>query len=94
MTTVRVMRCGSWSNEARYVRCARRLAIDAVRCDGFYGFRPVAKAIPPDSARVLRGGSWLYIAQYVRCARRTATAYGPGSRSAIFGFRPVAKVTS
>jgi formylglycine-generating enzyme required for sulfatase activity len=37
----------------------------------------------------MRGGSWLYIAQYLRCTRRTA--YDPGSRNSILGFRPVAK---
>lgn len=87
MTTRRILRGGAWSH--LFVRCASHLATDAVRCDGFYGFRPVAKAIPADSARVARGCCWFSIAQTVRCAIPLPAA--PTARYPFLGLRPVAK---
>jgi formylglycine-generating enzyme required for sulfatase activity len=89
MTTDRVLRGGSWILDVRHVRCARRYDYDQDNRNAIFGFRPVAKAIPPDSLRVLRGGSWILYAQYVRCAYRRASE--PGFRLTFSGLRPVAK---
>jgi len=89
MTTERMLRGGSWSFEARLVRCARRGAISRGYCSAVLGLRPVAKALPPDLIRVRRGGSWLGSARDVRCADRYAN--DSSFCDAFLGLRPVAK---
>lgn len=82
----RVLRSGSWSNDAPHVRCAHCIAYAPgpryLNC----GFRPVAEV---GGDRVLRGGTWDDDAQDIRCATRIV--YVLGCRYEIFGFRPVAE---
>jgi formylglycine-generating enzyme required for sulfatase activity len=92
MITKRVLRGGSWIFDARYVRCALRIASGPILRVGSCGCRPVAKALPPDSLRILRGGSWVLDARRVRCAIRDP--FDPDRRDADLGLRPVAKATS
>jgi formylglycine-generating enzyme required for sulfatase activity len=86
MITNRVLRGGSWAECMRHAVCTD---FAPGSHDTVLGFRPVAKAIPPDSARVARGGSWFSIARTVRCAIRGADR--PALCYPFLGLRPVAK---
>jgi formylglycine-generating enzyme required for sulfatase activity len=89
VTPKHMLRGGSWLHLAQGVHCVSRSAFEHHLGYYYFGFRPVAKALPPDSLRVLRGGSWILYAQYVRCAYRRASE--PGFRLLFSGLRPVAK---
>ena len=84
----RVLRGGSWSNDAPHVRCAHHIAYAPgpryLNC----GFRPVAD-MELDIRRVFRGGSRVFAACFVRCAYRYAN--DPGVHAEHYGFRPVAE---
>lgn len=92
MSTVRVRRSGSWLGDPRSMRCANRGALVSGYRSDQLGLRPVAKAIPPDSARVASGCSWFSIARTTRCVIRGADC--PALCYPFLGLRPVAKATS
>jgi len=89
MSTARIWRSGSWLGDARFVRCASRDADVSSYCSDRIGFRPMAKALPPNRERVLRGGSWFTTKQNVRSAIRHAVS--PRTHYTDYSFRPVAK---
>jgi formylglycine-generating enzyme required for sulfatase activity len=71
----RVVRGGSWFNNARLLRCAYRFRYGPTYTNVHLGFR------------VVRGGSWDNVARYLRCAHRGRDE--PTSRDVDLGFRVV-----